>query len=797
MYKRSFISFCISATLMAPAFSRSLDVSSMPAEFRSYFYGTPIPARLMLNDEYLFDATFILNEEGQIRLKNVLGSADEGAATIEQASQWESTLREGITLGDCTAACPEGLVAAEYVLERSEVKLFTRQYEQNRIPSHYIHLPDTLPPGLIISNELMASGNNSRFDDWRLNSSWLASMFGWTQKLMLQSAYSQMSNGYRTNEVSEAWTQKELKGSYLRTGIFSPDTESGNVQMPGYASSRIAGVMWGTSDTLQITSDSVSLYPVYVTGSNQSLADVFINGKLVYTQKLRAGIQALDTRRLPGGVYDISIRISENGRVTDVQTAQVYKPARWGNADKRWRASAWAGQARSGSAYSPSQDGDAYGFKADFLLHPSSTGGLSFAKNAQEQLWSIKNETQITNSTTLYSRYNLWQNGRRDSDIRLFRNFMSGNASVGWRHGVTLKDINQHRGFSSKTNDIYSGSLTWQFPDQFNLTLSGQYASNGYSKGLSSDAALRKSVSWWSRSTELRVSAYQRPSWSSGKKDTGMEMGISIPLFSDSKVHSASAELGSKDSSGYANVNYNWRPQEPGALSYLGTTTSFTRNSNTVGVNGGLESRYASGDFYTQTTHGAGGLYSGVNLNNILAVGGGKVIAASNLRDTDAAVIVDVDSRLAEPGVTVVSSAGDVALKKGRNLVPADVWQRKTMQFDGNSQQNMHVYPASYGYQMNRGSVGYINIKAVQKRTVIALLTAVDGSPVLNRETQSDIAQAHVNSDGVVTIDVSVEAKHLSVTAAKTAGAMTCRLPDLSDDRRETVFIDQLICAED
>ena len=768
----------------------------MPEEFRSYFFGSPVPARVMLNDEYVFDGMFVLSEEGKIRLKSVIDTADEVTATSEQISKWENLLQEGIALGECTVECPDGLMTTEYVLERSELKIYTRQYEQKRVASNYIHLPDTLPPGLIINNELAASGGNGQFDDWRINSSWLSSLFGWTQKLMLQSAYSQSIDAHQKSEVTEAWTQKELEGTYLRAGVFSSDVESGNVQMPGYTSDRIAGAMWGTSDTLLNNGDSVSLYPVYVTGRNQSVADVFINGKLVYTQQLRAGIQALDTRRLPGGIYDISIRISEGGKVTDVQTAQVYKPTRWGSGDKRWRASLWGGQALQGNSYTDSSGGEAYGFRADFLLHPRSIGGLSFAKNAQDQVWTIKNETQITDDSTLYSRYSLWQGGRQDSDIRLFRTLRTGNASIGWRHGVTSKII-RHRSLSySRTSDIYTGSFTWQFPNTLSLTMSGQYASNGYNNGFSSDASLRKTVNFWRRSSELRLSAYQRPSATSDRKDTGIEIGISIPLFSDSRAHSASADVGTKDSSGYANLSYNWRPQEQSMFSYLGATTSLSKDSNTAGINGGLESRYLNGDFYTQTTSGSGGMYSGVNLSNTLAVGGGRVAAASQLRDADAAVIVDVDSTQNDSGITVASSTGDISLQRGRNLISADAWQRRTLQFDGNGTQSMHVYPASYSYQMNRGSVGYISVKAVRAKTIIALLTGQDGLPLLNREAESDIAQAYINSDGVITIDVSVEAKHLSIASGKNTRAMTCALPDLRHERKETVFINQLICRD-
>jgi hypothetical protein len=794
MFRKALITALICSSLVKPAASRGLDATGMPEEFRRYFFGSPVPARVLLNDEPAFDGTFILSESGLIRLKSVLGSADDTAISSEQMTQWEKHLQNGIMLGECTEKCPDGFEAAEYVLERSELKIYTRQYEQNRVASNYIQLPDNLPSGLIVKNDMTASGSSTRFDDWRLSSSWLASLFGWTQKLMLQSAYSHSSQGYHNTEISEAWTQKEFEGQFFRTGVFSPDTESGNVQMPGYSSSRIAGAMWGTSDTLLSAGESVSLYPVYVTGRNQSVADVFINERLVYTQQLRAGIQALDTRRLPGGVYDITIRISENGKVTDVQTAQVYKPARWGNADKRWRASVWAGQAQQEGLYSGKQSGEAWGFRSDFLLHPRSTAGISLARNAGEQVWSIKNETQVTDKTTLYSRYNLWQDGRRDSDVRLFRTLDAGSINAGWRHGVTARIPRSQVNRYQRTSNLYTASLTWQFPNQLSLTAGGQYTRNGYRNGLSSDLAVRKTLNVWNRSTELRLSAYQRPSWTSGKKDTGLEIGISIPLFSDSRIHSASAEVGTKDSEGYANLNYNWRPDNPGTLSYLGTTSSFSRNSSTAGLNGGIQGRYASGDFYTQTTSGAGGFWSGVNLSNTFAVGGGKIAATSDLRDASAAVIIDVESSRKDPGMTVVSPAGDVSLKQGRNLVSVDVWQRRTMQFDGNSKENLHVYPPAYGYQMNRGSVGYVSVKAVRKKTIIALLTRADGSPVLNRETESDIAQAHVNSDGVVTLDVSASSRYITIAGTDREPAMNCRLPDIQSEKHETIFIEMLSC---
>ncbi|SQC91252.1 Uncharacterised protein [Cedecea neteri] len=59
----------------------------------------------------------------------------------------------------------------------------------------------------------------------------------------------------------------------------------------------------GSSDALSLDAESVSAWPVYVTGRNQSIVEVWRDERLVYTQQLQTGIQALDTRRLPFGIY--------------------------------------------------------------------------------------------------------------------------------------------------------------------------------------------------------------------------------------------------------------------------------------------------------------------------------------------------------------------------------------------------------------------------------------------------------------------------------------------------------------
>ncbi|EKL01980.1 hypothetical protein VCHC17A1_4158, partial [Vibrio cholerae HC-17A1] len=72
--------------------------------------------------------------------------------------------------------------------------------------------------------------------------------------------------------------------------------------------------------------------------------EVWLDNRLIYSQQLQPGMQAIDTRRLPSGIYNITINTLENGKVVDTQTAQVYKPLGWQNPNQKWRLNLWGGQ---------------------------------------------------------------------------------------------------------------------------------------------------------------------------------------------------------------------------------------------------------------------------------------------------------------------------------------------------------------------------------------------------------------------------------------------------------------------
>ncbi len=69
------------------------------------------------------------------------------------------------------------------------------------------------------------------------------------------------------------------------------------------------GVMLGDSDTLLIEQGQASATPVYVTPSRPGMVEIYRDGQLINSQQVIAGLQALDTRVLPAGIYEVELRV--------------------------------------------------------------------------------------------------------------------------------------------------------------------------------------------------------------------------------------------------------------------------------------------------------------------------------------------------------------------------------------------------------------------------------------------------------------------------------------------------------
>ena len=85
--------------------------------------------------------------------------------------------------------------------------------------------------------------------------------------------------------------------------------------------------MYGSSDSLAINNAKPSVYPIYVTANRQAAVEIYRNGLLINTQAVAAGLQTLDTRPLPGGIYEVEVRLVEDGLTTSTTQSWCTSPA--------------------------------------------------------------------------------------------------------------------------------------------------------------------------------------------------------------------------------------------------------------------------------------------------------------------------------------------------------------------------------------------------------------------------------------------------------------------------------------
>ncbi|PNB77036.1 pilus assembly protein PapC, partial [Pseudomonas sp. FW305-BF6] len=107
-------------------------------------------------------------------------------------------------------------------------------------------------------------------------------------------------------------------GNFLRLGYFTPTSEGLTRQPRAFGASpdTALGVMYGSSDSLAINNPKPAVYPIYVTANRQGSVEIYRDGLLINTQAVPAGLQTLDTRPLPGGIYEVEVRLIEDGQIT-------------------------------------------------------------------------------------------------------------------------------------------------------------------------------------------------------------------------------------------------------------------------------------------------------------------------------------------------------------------------------------------------------------------------------------------------------------------------------------------------
>lgn len=801
---RFFMSKLLLVLAMIPLFSSASDdmslaasVRGLPDDFRRYFYESEIVVRVYLNDTPLFDAAISLKNNGKLRLLWTINESQD----IDQDVRvlWSGILQQGVALGKCTAFCPSGLMNVEYRLDSSVLKLYTSQYETDQVRSAFISIPADVPGGLIMYNDVSATGTSSAHS-WGINSSLISSFAGWSQRASFQSSGTDGRYHYSNSSLYELFSQKELPGSFIRIGLFSPDSDTSNVQTSGFGYDTVAGAMWGTSDALLLSADSVSAWPVYVTGRNQSIAEVWRDGRLIYTQQLQSGVQALDTRQLPSGIYDVIIKIIENGQNLDTQRAQIYKPQGWNNPDSRWRMNLWAGQHRmlaTGNRRIRENNPFALGGALDVLAKPWIILGFSGAMSGEEYQARTRANITLSPNDTLFAQYSLGSRAHQSNqstDIRYYRNILSGgSASLFWNSIST--DVYGHKTAFRQTGNTWGGSLSLRLSWFTSVILNGQYIDTAWRRGLATEASVTALTTLSGCDVNFRLNSYDRPGFNNHRRDRGISFGVIVSRMLE-KNHTVSGEAGMNRNDGYANLNYQWEGGEDSRIRSLGSSVSYSKNNLVISGNGAADTPYLSGDFYAQHNVHCNTNTAGGNMSQVLVVGGGKVasVNGNHSRSMESAVIVDVDSDDKDARIFASGNIIESRLLPGRNIVPVEIWKKNQIHFTTQGGESVQISPERQSMQMNRGSVQYVKVKALKTFTLVGMLLDERGQVLKNRYVKSGISSGMINADGVLTLDSAIANRMLTVRAEDGQRALQCPLPSSMDQNKRVQFISAVRC---
>lgn len=775
----------------------------LPEDFREHFFDVPLTLRVERDGQLLGEAKVVLSQNNTVQLVEFTDTYDSKLPESER-KRWADYLSTPRRLGSCESGCANDLLALHYSLESSVLSLVTSAAERDDTQVRHYTLPEGGSRGLILRNQLNLYGDQdaNRGGSYRLDAE--GSVGLWTITGNYQVDRGAGAGTDWRHSVQGLYAQREHRDHFLRLGYFQPNFMGVARQpvTPNAAVHTTVGVMAGSSDSLAIDSDSPSMYPLYVTANRQGAVELYRNGVLIYTQQLEPGLQLIDTRRLPGGIYEVEMRVVEDGQVTSRQNELVYKPTHWRNPEQRWRYSAFAGQQRTllDSRTDPREGDAAAGAVVNYLAHARAIVGLSAQQIGSERSVGSSLQWQAHDRASLYA--NAYRSNEYGSGIDMQGLLTYRNGSISLNHNRSWLDSDRRlsaiAGWTRATAVVVNHRLNDR--SSFNGRVSHN---SGVIKGFGLDLAFNHRHTLFGSDAIWRASIFDRPTSSSSgnRRNRGVDITVNLALGGSGRRYNGS--LGTR-------TGANGRRDLYGTVGLQQDLNNDYVRMVTAGVTGdryGLslssgaqfQHRSFSGDTYLQRSSFDGQLSGGLNLQNSIAIGGGKVSAANHAVTSGAhtGVILDVESDLPEVALRADEHRGGTTLlKPGRNFIPVSAYKSGHMQidFDGRDAPAAAIHPSSVSFHLNKGGVAYRKVKVMQTVTVMGQLYGSDGKPLKGAQVRNHAGRSVSEADGFFTLEMSARQPTLEVEHPDVVG---CSFElDNSKHRREgdTLMVGSLQC---
>ncbi|WPN99390.1 CS1-pili formation C-terminal domain-containing protein [Pseudomonas sp. MUP55] len=753
----------------------------LPSGFAEHFFDVPLAVRIDLDQQPLGEALIVLTQDDRVSLLEFTDTADSKVPAVTRDT-WQAILEKGVALGACTQSCPQQLVSAFYNLESSQLSIITQNVERTDDAPRYYAQPENGSLGLIINNQLNLNGGQEQDLGGRYGLQASSSIGNWSQVFNLQLARQSGADEPMRHAIHELYTQRELEGNFFRLGHFTPNSDGLTRQLRSFGASpdTAVGAMYGSSDSLAINNPKPSVYPIYVTANRQAAVEIYRNGLLINTQAVAAGLQTLDTRPLPGGIYEVEVRLIEDGLTVSTTQELVYKPSNWRNAEDRWRYNVFAGrETKLFSNWEEQSSGSiTAGASVNYLLHPRVILGLS-AREVREQLqYGGSVDWSVANNINVYA--NVFQTRDHGTGMDLQGLYTFGATNLVFSHNrswldtrdtfETLPDgtrLRRNTFVGQTSNSALSVNHRIDAKNSVNMRVSH---STGNVEGAGIDLGWNRRDILLGSDANWRFSLFDRPGSGStnDRRNRGVDVTLSLALGTDGRQISGSigtrtARDGGRDNNASVTVRQD-------LTDHVLQSVSATAITDTYGV--GLSSMASfsteavSGDGFVQRSSFNGEFTGGLNLNSTLVAGAGKVLLSSQYQGNGAGMIVDVETDL--DAITLRAddlSGGSVVLRPGRNYVPVSPYKSSTVSFDfeGNYPPAANIQPARSTYHLNKGGVDYRKVTVMKTVTVLGRLLNEQGAPLRGHQVINHASRGVSEVDGFFSMEMSASAPTLEV----------------------------------
>ncbi|WP_454846457.1 TcfC E-set like domain-containing protein [Pseudomonas farris] len=788
----------------------------LPAEFEEHFFDVPLVVRVELDQQFLGEAMVVLTRDDRLTLVDFADISDSTIKASERDT-WSNYLKQGVALGGCQTQCPEQLLAVHYSLENSQVSILTENAERDDQAQLYHALPEGGSTGLIVRNQLNLNGGQNQDLGGRYGLEASSSLGNWTQAVNIQLSRLGGLDHQLYHSVNELFTQRELEGNFLRLGLFTPSSE-GLTRQPrtfGASPDTAFGVMYGSSDSLAINNPKPAVYPIYVTANRQGSVEIYRDGLLINTQAVPAGLQTLDTRPLPGGIYEVEVRLIEDGQITSSSQELVYKPNNWRNHDERWRYNLFAGrESKVLSNWDEQDDGDmTAGAAFNFLLHPRVILGLSGRQVRDALQYGTSVDWAIVNNASLYANVYQTEGYGTGLDVQGLYSYGSGSIVAShnrsWLDTTRLYDtlpdgtrVRQRNVFVGQTSNS-SLSVNHRLTSKSSINARVSH-SEGNTEGTGVDLGWTQRTQLFGSDANWRLSLFDRPgSFSSGDdRNRGIDLSVNIALGGPGEQISGSigtrtARDGGRDNN--ASITYRKDLQD-----HLLQSVSATAITDTYGVGlnamATMQSDLVNGDGFVQRSSYNNDLTGGLNLDSTVAVGARKMVMTSQYHRDGAGMIIDVESDI--DGIALRAddlSGGSAVLRPGRNFVPITAYKSGSVSFDfeGNHVPAATIQPARSSYHLNKGGVEYRKITVSKTVTVLGRLVDPQGKPLKGHHIINHASRGVSEVDGFFSMEMNAGSPTLEV---RSGNQLLCQFRlDPNNARRENdvLMIGDLRCTPD